>query len=209
MIIKAESKYRICRQVGHNIWYKKKNNIKYGKKPGQKQSHLVNTKQSLYGKQLREKQVLRKYYGNLTDKQLLSIYKLSLRHVGDSIHNFIVLLERRLETVVYRMNFTDSIFAARQLISHKHILVNGKTINIPSYRVKDNDVIQVKGSSVPFVLKTMENNLKEGSFIVNHPSYLEVNYKILAGVFLYSPSLEEVPFPFKINYRLVHEFYSR
>ena len=144
MTKRSESKYKIDRRMGQNIWGRPKspvNKREYG--PGQ-HGQRRKGKLSDFGVQLRAKQKLKGYYANISERQFHGIYVEATRLKGDSGENLIGLLERRLDTVVYRAKFVPTMFAARQFINHGHIKVNGKRVNIASYKLKAGDVIEVK-----------------------------------------------------------------
>src|SRR5690349_10093268 len=146
MTKRAESKYKINRRLGVNLWGRPKSPINkrdYG--PGQHGQRRK--KPSDFGGQLRAKQKLKGYYGNISEKQFRKYYEVAARRKGDTSENLIELLERRLDAVCYRMKFAMTPFAARQFVSHGHLLVNGKKLNIPSFLVRDGDVIEVKDKS--------------------------------------------------------------
>jgi small subunit ribosomal protein S4 len=143
---RQESKYKIDRRLGVNLWGRPKSPInkrEYG--PGQHGQRRK--KPSEYGLQLTAKQRLKGYYGNIGERQFRRIYDEAMRRRGDSGENLVALLERRLDTVVYRAKFAPTVFASRQLVNHGHVKVNGRRVNIGSYSVKDNDVIEVKEKS--------------------------------------------------------------
>ena len=96
------------------------------------------------------KQKLKGYYGDITEKQFLRVYEEAARLKGNTAENLIGLLERRLDAVIYRMKFAITVFASRQLVSHGHVKVNGRRVNIASYQVKDNDVIEVGGCRIHY-----------------------------------------------------------
>ena len=140
MTKRAEAKYKIDRRMGENIWGRPKspvNRREYG--PGQ-HGQRRKGKLSDYGVQLRAKQKLRGYYGNITEKQFRGIYDDAIRMKGDSGANMIGLLERRLDAVVYRAKFVATVWAARQFVNHGHVKVNGRRVTVPSFRVKVGDV---------------------------------------------------------------------
>jgi small subunit ribosomal protein S4 len=144
MTKRMESKYKIDRRMGENIWGRPKspvNRREYG--PGQ-HGQRRKGKLSDYGVQLKAKQKLRGYYGNISERQFRGIYQEARRLKGDSGAHMIGLLERRLDAMIYRAKFVPTVFAARQFISHGHIRVNGKRVTIASYRVKVGDVVEVK-----------------------------------------------------------------
>src|SRR5580704_19119617 len=143
---RSESKYKINRRLGVNLWGRAKSRLnrrEYG--PGQHGQRRK--KPSDYGTQLAAKQKLKGYYGNIGERQFRRLYEEAARRKGDTGANLIELLERRLDAVVYRMKFVPTPFAARQFVNHGHIRVNGKRVNISSYSVKDGDTIEVKDKS--------------------------------------------------------------
>jgi len=201
---RQESKYKIDRRLGVNLWGRSKSPInrrEYG--PGQHGQRRK--KPSDYGLQLMAKQKLKGYYGNIGEKQFRKIYQEAVRRKGDTGENLIGLLERRLDAVVYRMKFVPTPFAARQFINHGHVLVNGKRVNIPSFRVKDGDVIEVKQKSkqMALVLEAVASGERD------IPEYLSVDTGALKGSFLRAPQLADVPYPVQMEPNLVVEFYSR
>ena len=198
------SKYKINRRLGENLWGRPKspvNSREYG--PGQHGQRRK--KPSDFGIQLMAKQKLKGYYGNISEKQFRRYYAEASRRKGDTSENLIGLLERRLDAVVYRMKFVPTVFAARQFVNHGHVKVNGKKVNIPSYQVREGDVIEVKEKSreMPLVLLAVESAERD------IPDYMEVNQKKLAGTFLRTPKLADVPYPVQMEPNLVIEFYSR
>jgi len=162
-------------------------------------------KPSDFGTQLTAKQKLKGYYGNITEKQFRRTYDEAVRRRGDTSENLIGLLERRLDAVVYRMKFVPTVFSSRQFINHGHIRVNGIKVNIPSYRVKEGDVVEVKQKSreMPLVLDAVESSEREV------PDYIEVDHRQMKGTFLRTPTLADVPYPVQMEPNLVIEFYSR
>src|SRR5476651_13748 len=205
MTKRVEAKHKLDRRMGQNIWGRPKspvNRREYG--PGQ-HGQRRKGKLSDYGVQLRAKQKLKGYYGNISEKQFRGIYFEAIRLKGDSGAHLIGLLERRLDAVVYRMKFVATVFAARQFVNHGHVLVNGKRVNIPSYLVKPGDEIEVKPKSkeLPIVLEATQ--LAERDV----PEYFEVDHKSMKGKFVRIPTLLEVPYPVQMEPNLVVEFYSQ
>jgi small subunit ribosomal protein S4 len=201
---RQEAKYKIDRRLGVNLWGRAKspvNKREYG--PGQHGQRRK--KPSDYGLQLMAKQKLKGYYGNIGEKQFRKLYQEAVRRKGDSGENLIQLLERRLDAVVYRMKFAPTPFAARQVINHGHILVNGKRLNIPSYQVKDNDVVEVRAKAKNFALIMEAIQSGERDF----PDYVTVDTGAFKGTFLRAPGLSDVPYPTQMEPNLVVEFYSR
>src|SRR6185436_12088856 len=140
---RIEAKYKIDRRMSANIWGRPKspvNRREYG--PGQHGQRRK--KPSDYGTQLMAKQKLKGYYGNIGERQFRRYYDEASRRKGDTSENMIELLERRLDTIVYRMKFVPTVFAARQFVSHGHVKLNGKRVTIPSYLCKEGDAIELK-----------------------------------------------------------------
>ncbi len=198
------SKYKINRRLGVNLWGRPKSPVNtrdYG--PGEHGQRRK--KPSDFGLQLMAKQKLKGYYGNISEKQFRKYYQEAVRRRGDTSENLIGILERRLDAVVYRMKFVPTVFSSRQFINHGHIKVNGQRVNIPSYMVKEGDVIEVKEKSrqLPLVLLASESAEREV------PDYIEVNHQRMTGTFIRQPKLEDVPYPVQMEPNLVIEFYSR
>jgi small subunit ribosomal protein S4 len=160
---------------------------------------------SNYGKQLRAKQQLKKHYGTISEKSFKKVYTEASRRKGDTSENLIGLLESRLDTIIFRANFVPSMYGARQFVSHKHLKVNGQSVNIPSYRVQVGDVIEIreKSKNIPMILESVQNQDR------NIPEYLEVDTKKLTVKLLRLPVLEDVPYPVIMEPNLVIEFYSK
>src|SRR6266498_5097503 len=140
---REESKYKINRRLGVNLWGRAKsplNRREYG--PGQHGQRRK--KPSDYGTQLAAKQKLKGYYANIGERQFRRLYAEAVRRRGDTGENLIELLERRLDATVYRMKLAPTPFAARQIVNHGHVLVNGKRVNIPSYQLRDGDTVELK-----------------------------------------------------------------
>ncbi len=205
MTKRVQAKGKIDRRHGQNIWGRPKspvNKREYG--PGQ-HGQRRKGKLSDFGTQLRAKQKLKGYYGNISEKQFRRYYAEAIRLKGDSGENLIGLLERRLDAVVYRAKFVPTIFAARQFINHGHILVNGKRVNIASYRAKPNDVISVKDSSRELATVLEATQLPERDV----PEYIAADHGKMSATFLRIPALTDVPYPVQMEPHLVVEFYSR
>lgn len=205
MTKRVQSKYKIDRRMGQNIWGRPKspvNRREYG--PGQ---HGQRRKQKLsdFGVQLRAKQKLKGYYGNISERQFNNIYKEAVRRPGDSSENLISLLESRLAAVIYRAKFVPTVFAARQFVNHGHIQVNGSRVNIASYRCKPGDVISVKESSrnLGLVLEAVQSNERDV------PDFIEADHNKMTATFVRRPAFSEVPYPVQMEPNLVVEFYSR
>jgi small subunit ribosomal protein S4 len=198
------AKYKIDRRLGENIWGRPKspvNKREYG--PGQ-HGQRRKGKVSDFGIQLRAKQKLKGYYGEVTEKQFKKAYTEAARLKGDTSQNLIGLLERRLDAVVYRAKFTPTIFSARQLVNHGHIRVNGVKCNIASRMIKVGDVVELgsKASEMALVLEAQSLSEREV------PDYLSQDGSTKVS-FIRVPTLDEVPYPVKMEPNLVVEFYSR
>jgi small subunit ribosomal protein S4 len=198
------AKYKLDRRMGENIWGRPKSPInqrQYG--PGQ-HGQRRKSKVSDFGLQLRAKQKLKGYYGNLTEKQFRKTYDEAARRKGNTSENLISLLEARLDAIVYRAKFVPTPFAARQFVNHGHVLVNGKRVNIASYRCKAGDVVEVRERSrnMALVLEALQSGERDT------PDYLEVDAKHQSVKFIRAPELSEVPYPVKMEPNLVVEFYA-
>jgi small subunit ribosomal protein S4 len=201
---RLESKYKVNRRLGVNLWGRSKsplNRRDYG--PGQHGQRRK--KPSDFGIQLSAKQKLKAYYGNIGERQFRRLYEEANRRKGDTGENLIALLERRLDAVVYRMKFVQTVFAARQFVNHGHVRVNGKRVNIASYQVKDADTIEVRGKAkeLAVVLEAVQSPERDV------PDYLQVDHKAMKGTFVRAPLLADVPYPVTMEPNLVVEFYSR
>ena len=204
MTKRHNAKYKIDRRLGVNLWGRAKS--PYNKRTSRPGQHGAQPKKpSDYGLQLIAKQKLKFYYANIGERQFRRIYEEAVRREGDTSQNIIGLLETRLDAVIYRMKFVPTMFAARQFINHGHILVNGKKVNIASFKVKVGDTIAVKPTSQQ--LEIVLNAVNSGERDV--PDYIQVDHKTMEGQFLNVPKLEEVPYPVKMEPNVVVEFYSR
>ena len=204
MTKRLTAKYKIDRRMGENIWGRPKspvNSRSYG--PGQ-HGQRRKSKVSDFGLQLRAKQKLKGYYGNLTEKQFAGTYKEAARRKGNTAETLVGLLESRLDAVVYRAKFVPTVFAARQFVNHGHVLVNGKRVNIASYRVKPGDTVSVRERSrnMALVLEAIQSGERDT------PDYLEVDGKGLSVKYIRMPDLAEVPYPVKMEPNLIVEFYA-
>ncbi len=205
MTKRAPSKYKINRRLGVNLWGRNKsplNKREYG--PGQHGQRRKN-KLSDFGTQLRAKQKLKGYYGDLTEKQFRKIYAEAERVRGDTGEMLIGLLERRLDAVVYRAKFVPTIFAARQFVNHGHVTVNGKRVNIASYKVAEGDVVEVRLRSKQLAVVLEAVALTERDV----PDYLEVDHNKMTAKFVRTPALSDVPYPVVMEPNLVVEYYAK
>ena len=202
---RSSVKYKIDRRMGENIWGRPKspvNKREYG--PGE-HGQRRRGKLSDFGVQLRAKQKLKGYYGDITEKQFKRAYTEASRMKGDTSENLIGILERRLDAVVYRAKFVPTVFASRQFINHGHIKVNGRRVNIPSYKVRPGDVIEVKDSSkeLALVLEAVQSAERDV------PEYIDADHNKMVAKYIRVPQFMDVPYPVQMEPNLVVEFYSR
>ncbi len=205
MTKRTSAKYKIDRRMGENIWGRPKspvNRREYG--PGQ-HGQRRKGKLSDFGLQLRAKQKLKGHYGDLTEKQFRRIFGEAERVKGDTGENLIGLLERRLDTVVYRAKFVATMFAARQFVNHGHVTVNGKRVNIPSYRVKEGDIIEVRHRSKQIAVLIEATQLAERDV----PDYIDADHSKMKATFVRTPALGDVPFAVQMEPNLVIEYYAQ
>jgi small subunit ribosomal protein S4 len=205
MSTRHQSKFKINRRLGVNLWGRQKSPLNRNRDYGPGQHGQRRKKPSDYGVQLMAKQKLKGYYGNIGERQFRRFYEEAARRKGDTGENMIELLERRLDAVVYRMKFAPTVFSARQLVNHGHVRVNGKRVTIPSYQVKDEDSIELKEKSKQMAL--ILESVKSAERDV--PDYVEVDHDKMKGRFVRAPKLADVPFPVPMEPNLVVEFYSR
>jgi small subunit ribosomal protein S4 len=205
MTKRAEAKYKVDRRMGQNIWGRPKspvNRREYG--PGQ-HGQRRRGKLSDFGTQLKAKQKLKGYYGNISERQFRKYYAEAIRMRGDSGDHLIGLLERRLDMAVYRAKFVPTVFAARQFVNHGHVRVSGRRVNIASYQVKVGDTIEVKESSRQLLLVLEAKQLQERDV----PDYFEVDHSKMTARLIRIPLPSEVPYPVMMEPNLVIEYYSR
>lgn len=194
-------KVKLSRKLGINLTPKAK---KYATNkpypPGQHGSNKRRAKQSDYGRQLLEKQRLRMQY-NISESQMINYYKKATKLVGNTAELLVSLLETRLDAIVYRAGLARTIYAARQFVTHGHILVNGRRLDVASYKVKMGDVISVKEKSR--ALECFQESIRNSA----PPAYIEVSKADFSIKLLYVPARDEVPVQCEIS--LVIEYYSR
>ncbi len=198
-------KHKIDRRLGVNLWGSPKSPLAKGREGGPGQHGQRRKKTTDYGTQLHAKQKLKGYYGNIGERQFRRYYHEAIRRKGDNGAILVQLLERRLDAVVYRMKFAATPFAARQLVSHGHILVNGKRVTIASYSLKDGDTVEVRDRSKQNV------NILAATQVADRdvPDYIQVDHGSMKGTFMRGPDLTDVPYPVKMEPNLIIEFYSR
>ncbi len=200
---RIQAKYKLDRRMGENIWGRAKspvNSREYG--PGQ-HGQRRKAKLSDYGIQLRAKQKLKGYYGNIGEKQFRKYFAEADRRKGDTGENLVGILEQRLDAVIYRAKFVPTVFAARQFVNHGHVTVNGVKVNIPSYAVKPGDVVEVSAKSrdIPMVVQAGQSNERDVAEYISVAGWKATYVRV--------PSLDEIPYPVIMEPNLVVEFYSR
>ena len=205
MTKRIAQKHKIDRRLSVNLWGRPKSPFNLRKyKPGQHgQKH--SGKLSDFGVQLNAKQKLKGYYGNLNERQFRNCYKEAIRQKGDSGENLIAILERRLDTIVYRSKFVPTVFAARQFINHGHVKVNGKRVNIASCLLTEGDVVEIKDKSKELAIVVESIKSQERDI----PGYISVDEQKLSSTFVRVPQFAEVPYATQMDPKLVIEYYSR
>ncbi|MDR1697190.1 MAG: 30S ribosomal protein S4 [Rickettsiales bacterium] len=203
---RSTRKLKIGRSLGVNLWGQAKspfNKRKY--KPGQHGPTSRGGSNSDYAKQLRAKQTLKGYYGNIGEKKFHKYYDEANNMKGDAPQNLIGLLESRLDAVVYRAKLAPTVFAARQLVSHGHVMVNGKRVKISSYAVKPGDEITVseKAKQMPLVVLALESAERGWT------DYVKTDSANFTATFVRVPAFEDVPYPVQMSPELIVEYYSR
>lgn len=200
----VNAKKKATRRYGASIWGE--NHSSFARRETAPGQHGARKKKMTdYGEQLYAKQKLKSSYGNISEKQFAKYYAEAIRRRGDAAENLIGILESRLDNLVYRSKIASTVFAARQMVNHYHILVNGKKVNIPSYMVKVGDVIEVKEKSKqnPLIAASLESATRD------IPGYLEVDTKKLTAKYTFIPKFEDVPYACTMEPNLVIEYYSR
>ena len=195
------NKNRVARRFGVNIFGRSRNPLVH--KPNPPGAHGARRrKKSDYGLQLEEKQKLKAIYGMLSERQLVNYYKKALNIKGNTASLLAEMLECRLDTIVYRLKFAGTIFAAHQLVTHGHVLVDGKKVDRRSFHVRPGMVISIKEKS----LKNKAINDALESPMREVPEYLQLDKEALSGQLLTMPSLEQMPWPLEINMPEVCDF---
>lgn len=197
------AKKKLSRKLGVNLWGRPNDTfLKRNYRPGQ--HGTLQRRLTTHGLHLQAKQKLKTYY-NMLEKQFKNLFKKSAKLRGDRAENFAGTLESRLDMIVFRANFAPTIFAAKQLVSHRHILVNGKKINLPSYLVKPGDVIEVneKSKGMTPIIESLQRMEREV------PTYLDLNKEKMTVKYLNLPKIADIPYPFEPEYSLIVELYSR
>ncbi|MFN0193899.1 MAG: 30S ribosomal protein S4 [Aestuariivirga sp.] len=205
MTKRLTAKHKIDRRMGENIWGRPKspvNKREYG--PGQ-HGQRRKGKLSDFGVQLKAKQKLKGYYANISERQFRSVYQEASRMTGDTSENLIGLLERRIDVIVYRAKFVPTMFAARQLVSHGHVKLNGRRVTVPSIRVKVSEGIELSAKAKEMAVVLEAAQLAER----DTPDYIEVDHKAMTAKLARVPALSDVPYPVQMEPHFVVEYYSR
>ena len=205
MTKRLNSKHKVDRRLRVNLWGRPKSPFNTRAYPPGQHGQRKSSKPSDYGIQLQAKQKLKSYYGNMNERQSRNTYKKAMMKKGDSAENLIGLLERRLDSVVYRAKLSTTIFSARQLINHGHIKVNGRKVNISSYQLQEEETIEIRDKSKQLAFIDIALASKEREV----PEYLQVDEKNKKVKFVRTPKFEEVPYPVVMEPNLVIEYYSR
>lgn len=201
-IVKA--KYKASRRLGTSIWGDGKDPFHTKNyRPGQ-HGPTGRVKTSDYGAHLQAKQTVKAHYGRITEKQFRNIFALANKMKGNTAENFAGLLEKRLDMVIYRMNLAPTIFAARQLVSHGNVKLNGKKVNIPSQRLTEGDTVELKDSAKQITVY-MESAQKQERTV---PEYLSMDPGTMSGIFVRTPIISDIPYPFEANFGKIIEYYS-
>jgi len=205
MTKRIASKHKVDRRLKANLWGRPKSPFNSRNYPPGQHGKNKRGKISDYGTQLEAKQKMKFYYGNMNERQFRNVYRKAITKKGNTTENLIGLLERRLDTVIYRAKFAITVFSARQLINHGHIRVNGKKVNIPSYLLKEEDTIEVKDKSKKLTVIVGSVLSKEREI----PDYIQMDEKNIIAKLVRVPKFSEVPYPTIMEPSLVIEYYSR
>lgn len=203
---RTNPKGKFTRIFNENLWGQAKAPVDRkhsGKRPGQ--HGAARKKLTDFAVQLREKQKLKAVYGSITERQFRNTFAEASRRKGDTGENLVGLLESRLDSIVYRLNIAPTIFAAKQLVSHKHISVNGKPVTIASYRCSPGDVIEVREQAKVMAVTIATIQKMERQV----PEYLSLEPAAMKGTYVRMPTLDEVPYAVQMNPALIVEFYNR
>ena len=205
MTKRKSSKHKVDRRLKVNLWGRPKSPFNSRNYPPGQHGKSRRGKTSDYGTQLEAKQKLKFYYGNMNERQFRNVYRKALQKRGNTTENLIGLLERRLDTVIYRAKFATTVFSARQIINHGHVKINGKKVNISSYSVKEEDTIEIRDKSKQLAIIDIALASKEREA----PEYIQMDEKNKKVKFVRIPKFEEVPYPIIMEPNLVIEYYSR
>jgi small subunit ribosomal protein S4 len=194
-------KNRVARRFGANIFDRARNPLVH--KPNPPGQHGARRKKkSDFGLQLDEKQKLKAVYGMIPEKKLVTLYQKSLQQKGNTAENFLRMLECRLDNVVYRLKFGNTIFAAQQLVSHGHILVDGKKVDRRSFLVRPGMVVSVREKSRK--IDAIQKSVDDGRRPI--PEYMMAEEDKFSGKLLNDPAADAISFPLPINVPIICEF---
>ena len=205
MTKRINAKHKVDRRLKVNLWGRPKSPFNTRNYPPGQHGQARKGKPTDYGIQLNAKQKLKSYYGNINERQFRNVYRKALKKKGDTTENLVGLLETRLDTIIYRAKFAPTVFSARQLINHGHIKVNKKKVNISSYTVKEDDLIEVKDKSK--TLTIIEGCLSSKERDV--PEYIQHDSKNKTAKLVRVPKFADIPYPTVMEPKLVIEYYSR
>ena len=205
MTKRINAKHKVDRRLKVNLWGRPKSPFNTRNYPPGQHGQNKKGKPTDYGIQLNAKQKLKSYYGNINERQFRNVYRKALKKKGDTTENLVGLLETRLDTVIYRAKFAPTVFSARQLINHGHFRVNKKKVNISSYTVKENDLIEVKDKSKSLTI--IEGCLSSKERDV--PEYIQYDTKSKTAKLVRVPKFADIPYPTVMEPKLVIEYYSR
>ncbi len=205
MTKRIRAKHKVDRRLKVNLWGKPKSPFNTRNYPPGQHGQARKGKPTDYGIQLNAKQKLKSYYGNINERQFRNVYRTAIKKKGNTTENLVGILERRLDTVIYRAKFAPTVFSARQLINHGHFRVNKKKVNISSYLVSEDDLIEVKDKSKSLTI--IESSLASKDRDV--PEYVQLDTKNKTVKLVRIPKFADIPYPTVMEPKLVIEYYSR
>ena len=205
MTKRLSSKHKVDRRLKTNLWGRPKSPFNSRNYPPGQHGKSRKGKPSDYGIQLEAKQKMKFYYGNMNERQFRNVYRRAIKKKGNTTENLVGFLERRLDTVIYRAKFAQTVFSARQLINHGHIRINGKKVDIPSFLVSEKDVIEVREKSKQLTMIAGAIVSKERDI----PDYIQMDEKNKIAKLIRVPKFSEIPYPSIMEPNLVIEYYSR
>ncbi len=205
MTKRIKAKHKVDRRLKVNLWGKPKSPFNTRNYPPGQHGQAKKGKPTDYGIQLNAKQKLKSYYGNINERQFRNVYRKAIKKKGNTTENLVGILETRLDTVIYRAKFAPTVFSARQLINHGHIRVNKRKVNISSYLVKEEDMIEVKEKSKSLAVIDVSLNSKDRDV----PEYVQLDIKNKTAKLVRIPKFADIPYPTVMEPKLVIEYYSR
>ena len=205
MTKRIKAKHKVDRRLRVNLWGKPKSPFNTRNYPPGQHGQNKKGKPTDYGVQLNAKQKLKSYYGNINERQFRNVYRKAIKKKGDTTENLVGILETRLDTVIYRAKLAPTVFSARQLINHGHFKVNKKKVNISSYLVREQDLIEVKDKSKGLTIIDTSLSSKERDV----PEYIQLDTKNKTAKLVRVPKFADIPYPTVMEPKLVIEYYSR